>query len=271
MDNEEFIKANKEMWENRTEVHMKSEFYDVEGFLNGRETLDPLDIEEVGNVKGKTLLHLMCHFGLDTLSWARHGAVVTGVDISETAIDAARKLAKQTSLSGKFVQSNVYDLPKNLKGKFDIVFMSEGVLVWLPDMDGLFWIISQFLKPGGVLYLRDFHPFFYVFDDESEEKTPKVRYPYFQGKKPMKFEFDSSYASGDKKIKPMPQYEWNHPVSRIINATVKSGLRIQFFNEFPFIKFRYLTMLKETDNGRWILPGRENLLPMMFSLKAVKE
>jgi SAM-dependent methyltransferase len=270
MDNDEFIKANKELWENRTEAHLKSEHYDVSGFLKGRETLDPIDIREVGNVESKTLLHLMCHFGLDTLSWARHGADVTGVDISESAIAAAKELAKKANLDAEFIQSNVYNLPDNLKGQFDIVFMSEGVLVWLPDMEGLFQIVSHFLKPGGFLYLRDFHPFFYIFDDESDEKDPQVRYPYFRGNAPMKFEFDSSYASGDHELKKMPQYEWNHPVSSIINGVVKAGLTIQFFNEFPFIKFPYLKILKKTEHGRWIFPDSENSLPMMFSLKAVK-
>ena len=270
MSHDKFIKANKELWENRTEAHLKSEFYDVPGFLKGRETLDPIDIEEVGDVRGKSLLHLMCHLGLDTLSWARHGADVTGVDISESAIAAARKLALETNLDAEFIQSNVYDLPENLERQFDIIFMTEGVLVWLPDMEGLFLIVSHFLKPGGFLYLRDFHPFFYVFDDESDEQNPQVRYPYFRGAEPMRFEYDTSYASGEHELNPMPQYEWTHPVSSIINGAVKAGLSIQFFNEFPFIKFPYLKTLKKSKNGRWILPERENLLPMMFSLKATK-
>ncbi|MGY5877374.1 MAG: class I SAM-dependent methyltransferase, partial [Candidatus Thorarchaeota archaeon] len=192
---DDFIKANKELWEERTLAHEKSEFYNVEGFLRGNQTLDPIELEEIGDVKGKSLLHLMCHFGLDTLSWARLGANVTGVDIAKNAIELANKLSKQIGMDTRFIQSNVYELPAKLDEQFDIVFMSGGVINWLPDMEGLLQIAARYVKPGGFYYLRDFHPFFWVFDDEIEEPILKVRYPYFQGKEPLHFESDMSYAS----------------------------------------------------------------------------
>ncbi len=267
---EEFIKANKELWEERTLAHEKSEFYDIEGFLRGNQTLDPIELEEIGDVKGKSLLHLMCHFGLDTLSWGRLGADVTGVDIAENAIELARKLSKQIGMNARFIQSNVYKLPEKLDEQFDIVFMSGGVINWLPDMERLLQVAARYVKPGGFYYLREFHPFFWVFDDEIEQPILKVMYPYFQGKDPLHFESDTSYAS-DKKMKKLNQYEWGHTVSTILNSAVKAGLRIEFFNEFPFTSYKALMFLEEKGPLRWELPEGFVSLPMMFSLKAIKE
>src|SRR5579864_4514537 len=158
-----YCEANRQMWNAWTPYHVESGFYDVEGFKRGqrrdRAGNDALEIEAVGDVVGKSLLHLQCHFGLDTLSWARRGATVTGVDFSEEAIRAARALAADVGVPAAFIQSDIYELPGRLRGEFDIVFTSHGVLGWLPDLDRWAGVVAHFLRPGGRFCLIEGHPF----------------------------------------------------------------------------------------------------------------
>ena len=164
---DEQLQVNRTNWDERTPVHAASESYDVEGFKAGRITLHDVERGEMGDVSGKTLLHLQCHFGLDTMSWARLGAKATGVDFSDAAIDLARSLNSELDLDVRFIRSNVYDLPDVLDEQFDIVFTSVGVLCWLPDLDKWASVVSHHLKPGGMFYILDGHPLMNVFE-ESE-------------------------------------------------------------------------------------------------------
>jgi SAM-dependent methyltransferase len=267
---DEYMKVNEELWDKLAKIHYKSKFYDVEGFLRGNQTLDAIELEELPDLSGKKLLHLMCHFGLDTLSLARLGADVTGVDFASEAIQLARELAKTTKIDARFVCSNVYDLPKTLVEKFDIVFTSGGVIMWLPDLEKWAGIINQFLKPGGVFYIREFHPFAYVFENDDSVTDLQVKYPYFHGREPLKFEDEGSYASEAAEIGRVPSFEWNHPISRIINVLIDAGLTINFFHEFPVTTYKALPFMIEKERGRWILPSDEDKIPLMFSLKATK-
>jgi len=267
---DEYLKANRELWNKLAKIHHKSEFYDVEGFLKGNQSLDPIEIEELSDLSGKKLLHLMCHFGMDTLSLARLGADTTGVDFSSEAIELAKELCVSAKIEARFVCSNVYDLPKNLDGKFDIVFTSGGVLIWLPDLKKWARIIAHFLKPGGFFYIREFHPFGYVFDDDEDVTELRVKYPYFQGKEPLMFEDEGTYADKDAKTGKIPSYEWNHRISEIINVLIDAGLTINFFNEFPITTYKALPFMIEKERGRWVLPENEDKVPLMFSLKATR-
>ncbi len=262
--------SNRELWDKLAKAHYKSEFYDVEGFLKGNQTLDPIEIEELPNLTRKKVLHLMCHFGLDTLSLARLGANATGVDFSSQAIELARELSEIAKIDATFVCSNIYELPEKLDGPFDIVFTSGGVLVWLPDLEKWARIISDFLKPEGIFYIRDFHPFASIFDDEDSATDLQVKYPYFQDREPLKFEFEGSYASGDPSIGINPSYEWNHPISEIFNVLIDAGLTIEFFHEFPITRFKAFPFMVEKGLGSWVLPENKDLIPLMFSLKATK-
>jgi len=271
---DEFFKANKEMWEAYVDIHETSEFYDLKGFLEGKQTLNPIETEEIGDVKGKSLLHLQCHFGLDTLSWARLGASVTGVDFSEKAITLANRISKDTGIEGRFIQANIYDIPKVLSedDQFDIVFTSGGAIVWLPDLEEWAKIIARYLKPGGFFYIREGHPFAYVFDDEPDEPVLKVRYPYFQGKKPLRFQTDASYASAKgEKMEEKTAYEWNHSLSKIINALIGVGLRIEYLHEFPYAAWKALPFMIEEAHEKWVLPEFKDSIPLSFSIKASKE
>ncbi|MHA2385112.1 MAG: class I SAM-dependent methyltransferase [Candidatus Thorarchaeota archaeon] len=267
---DDFIKANKDMWDDRVDVHKKSKFYDVEGFLKGKQTLDPVELDEVGDVSDKSLLHLMCHFGIDTLSWSRLGARTTGVDFSEKAVKLAGDLSKQIGVDAKFIASDIYKLPEVLDDEFDIVFTSGGVLTWLPDLNEWAQIVAKYVKRGGFFYIREFHPFPYIFDDDEGVEDFRLRYPYFTPVEPLEFEANSSYAEPDTKLKAKVMYEWNHSISTLLNSLIDAGLRIDFFNEFPFTTWKALPFLQEREDGRWVLPSHQESMPLMYSLRATK-
>lgn len=266
---DEFMKSNREHWNEMASINVKSEFYDVEGFKQGKLSLLPIEREELGDVAGKSLLHLLCHFGLDTLSWARLGANVTGVDFSDKAIDLARSLSRETGLQSNFICADIYNLPKVLDETFDIVFASYGVLCWLPDIEEWARIVSRFLKPGGTFYIVELHPFINVFDNQRGISELNVYYSYFHSAAPDKWESDGSYADREA-ILSHPSYEWIYSIGDIINAILSAGLKIEFLHEFPYCCYDHFRFMEKRADGMWQLPGKETI-PLTFSLKAIKE
>lgn len=264
---DKYVKGNQELWNESTPIHAQSEFYDVEGFKKGKCTLKSIELEELGDVSGKSLLHLQCHFGMDTLSWARLGAKVTGVDFSDKSIELARSLSKELDIKADFICSDIHDLPKNLDGKFDIVYTSAGVLCWLPDLKKWGKIIAHFLKPGGFFYILEQHPFSYVFDDSRDITELKVRYSYFHSPEPMKWEPGGDYADPDVVVNHY-HYEWTHSLGDVVNALIGAGLRIEFLHEFPVVFFKWFHFMERDDEGWWRTKG--NKIPLIFTLKATK-
>jgi SAM-dependent methyltransferase len=177
VDVDKYLASNRSLWEEWTPIHARSEFYNVEGWKANRGRMWSFIAEEVGDASGRDLLHLQCHFGLDTLTWAWRGARVTGVDFSERSIALARSLAAETGLAATFVCADVLRLPATLRGDFDIVFTTFGVLRWLPDLYRWAEVIAHFLRPGGFVYVADMHPFALVLDDEEGTTDPRLRYP----------------------------------------------------------------------------------------------
>jgi SAM-dependent methyltransferase len=266
----DYTQANRRLWNEWTKIHEKSQFYDIEGFKAGKNSLKSIEIEELGNVEGLSLLHLQCHFGQDTLSWARLGAQVTGVDFSDEAIHLARRLADELKLPARFIYCDIYDLPDMLDEQFDIVFTSYGVLAWLSDLNRWAGIIARFLKPGGYFYIIEIHPYSNTLDDWETEPKLGIRYPYFQPDEPMVFEAETSYADPDARhTEPIPCYEWNYSLEAVLNALIGVGLRIEFFHEFPMTVFQQLSFM-ELRNGWWRLPEGMPELPLLFSIKATK-
>ena len=151
-----YFEQNKDSWNKRTAVHKESAFYDLDSFKKGKSALNKIELEELGDVTGKSLLHLQCHFGMDTMSWARAGADCVGVDLSDEAINLAKEINSELNLHTGFICCNVYDLKQHLDKKFDIVFTSYGTIGWLPDLDKWAEIVAHFLKPGGIFYIADF-------------------------------------------------------------------------------------------------------------------
>lgn len=265
----EFLKSNRDLWNAWTRVHVKSKFYDVDAFKRGENRLDNVVREGVGDVHGKSLLHLQCHFGLDTLSWARLGARVTGADFSEEAIAQARMLANETGIDAHFVCANIYDLPNVLNGQFDIVFTSHGVLSWLPDLPAWGRIIAHFLKPGGLFYICEGHPTAYIFDDEDPDDL-RVRYPYFHSSEPGKYESHGSYADKNADVHGI-EYYWTFSMSDVINALVQAGLQITELREYDFVSWQMFPFMTQSADGWWRLPEKFPRLPLMFSLKAQRK
>jgi ubiquinone/menaquinone biosynthesis C-methylase UbiE len=264
---EEYYDANKRRWNELVGIHAKSKEYDLKNFIAGKNSLHRTELEILGDVKGKSLLHLQCHFGLDTISWARLGAKATGVDFSETAIELAIEIAKKVRIETEFVCSNLYDLPKVHEKKYDIIFTSYGVLCWLQDIDEWGRIIHHFLKPGGVFLLVESHPFMWIFDDESKEL--KQRYSYWHSDEPMSWEEDGTYADENAKVENKKSFEWQHSVSDILNALIKSGLTIDEIGEYPELVWSHVPSSIRIDEEYFRIPG--DPLPQTWSVLASKK
>jgi SAM-dependent methyltransferase len=259
--------GNRAHWDELAAVHADS--YDYRKLIEGGHVLDRIQISEVGDVSNRSLLHLQCHIGTDTLSWARLGAEVTGVDISPASLKVAEKLAKDAGLKARFIESSVFDLPDKLDGSFDIVYTSIGVLCWLSDLNAWAKIIRKYLKLDGFLYLMESHPFIHVFDDESEGLT--VRYSYFHNEAPCEWPADYPDYSDPDYIVKSPSWEWQWPMSDILNALIDNGLRIDFLHEHREIPWKALPSMIECGEGFWKLPEGMDSLPLVFSLRASPE
>jgi SAM-dependent methyltransferase len=259
-----YLKSNQEMWDRLASIHAESQFYNVKGFKKGQTSLTFVEREELGDVSGKSLLHLQCHFGLDTMSWARLGARVTGADYSETAIGLARSLSEELAIEARFIHSSIYDLPHALHKKFDIIFTSYGVLCWLPDLTEWGQVIHHFLKDNGTFYIVEYHPIRGMFDDDGN-----INEPYFHKDEPLKYEGSGSYAEPTGNFKHV-SYEWVHSLSDVVNALVAAGLRIEFLHEFPFSISGDCPFLVKAKDGLWYHKNKEIRIPLMFSIKAKK-
>ena len=262
---ENYIEINKASWNNRTDAHLKSEFYDLKGFLKGKTSLNDIELNLLGDVKGKTILHLQCHFGQDTISLSRLGAEVTGVDLSNKAIESAKQIAKDTQSNATFICCDIYDLPNHLEQQFDIVYTSYGTIGWLPDLDKWAKIISKFLKPKGQFVFVEFHPVVWIFDDNFE----KIAYNYFNSGAIIETE-SGTYA--DKTADITQEYVvWNHSLSEVVNSLIKNGLQIKALEEFDYSPYNCFNKTIEFEPGKYRIEHLENKIPMVYSLLAQKE
>lgn len=263
-----WLAANNAMWDARVPVHVASAWYNVDHFRSGALVLDDLERAGVGDVDGKSLLHLQCHFGLGTLSWARLGARATGVDFSGAAIAQARELATQLRLPARFVQSEVSTC--RLREQFDICFTSWGVLMWLPDLKAWAHTIAAHLRPGGRFFLAEGHPHLFIWDDERDGAGYLPRNPYFQHRRPVTDSEASTYVDTALRLG-LPQHRWNHPLSEVVTSLATAGLRIAQLSEHPRLPWKPLAwMVEDRDRPGWWRIN-DDPFPLSFTITAVKE
>lgn len=262
-----YFDVNRDTWNKKVSIHAASEFYDVDAFLKGKSSLNAYELNEIGDVKGKSLLHLQCHFGQDTLSLTRMGAKCTGIDLSNEGIEKAKYLNKKLRLNATFIESNLYDVPKNVAGKFDIVFASYGVVGWLPDLKTWGEIIANKLKKGGFFYLIEFHPIVWMFT--YLESPPKLVYPY-KTNEVIYEEYKGTYTNKDADII-SKEYGWNHGLGEVVSALTNAGLHIEFLHEFEKSPYNSFPEMDKTEDGMYVLKENQRLFPLLYSIKATKK
>lgn len=258
---ENYLEINKNSWNAKVDPHLKSDFYFVDEFLQGRNSLNSIELELLGDVKGKTLLHLQCHFGQDSISLSKMGAEVTGVDLSDKALEAANDLAQQCGTDTKFICSDIYSLPDVLDQKFDLVFTSYGTIGWLPDLDKWAGVVSHFLKPGGKFVMAEFHPVVWMFDDDFS----KVGYNYFN-EKPLVETYEGTYA--DRTADIVQEYVmWNHSLAEVMQNLINHQIELEIFQEFDWSPYPCFKHLDEFEKGKWRISHIGNKIPMVYSLR----
>jgi len=259
-----YLKINQKAWNDKTLVHLTSDFYDQPSFLEGKNSLKKPELDVLGDVRGKRILHLQCHFGQDTLSLARMGAIVTGLDFSNVAIENAIKINDQLGLNASFICSDVYSLPDDLIGQFDIVFTSYGTIGWLPELKSWAETIKKALAPGGKFIMVDFHPFIWTFDNEVQ----KIEYDYFNSE-PIIEEIEGTYADRNAPIKTQT-ISWNHGIGEILNTLIQAGISIQEFSEMDYSPFNCFANMKKIDEDKFIFAHIPQAIPMIYRIVGVK-
>ncbi len=265
-----FRSANRDYWDREAALNLAS--WDVEGFLNDPDRLTMMvaaDREAIGDVTGKRLLHLQCHFGLDTLAWARLGAVVTGVDFAPGAIAAARDLASRARLPARFVETELYAAPEVISERFEVVYTGGGALCWLPDIRAWAAAVGRLLAPGGVFYIREAHPVLWSLDDERADRQLVIGLPYFETGSPKRW--DGAPAWDQTRAAPATtHYVWQHGVGEVVTALIEAGLTIQSLHEHRTCLWQALPFMVEDEAGWWRLPEAPERLPLMYSIRALK-
>ncbi len=266
--------ANLANWDERVAIHFDSPMYreHLDDLRAGGHCLSATHVELVGDVVGKRLIHLQCHMGMETLSWARLGAEAVGVDFAPSAIEVGRRLADELALPAEFVCCNVYDTPEHVAGKFDVVFVSVGALCWLPDVRRWARLVAGLLKPAGLLYVNESHPFGDIFDDADDGRGLAIKYPYFADGKPLRFDEPGTYADRDAKTEHNTTYDWAHPISEVINSVIAAGLTLERFDEIAECVWPRFKLMKQVTPNLFELPEPMNrAIPHMYTLVARKK
>ncbi|MBD0404834.1 bifunctional 2-polyprenyl-6-hydroxyphenol methylase/3-demethylubiquinol 3-O-methyltransferase UbiG [Flammeovirga sp. EKP202] len=259
------FEANKKQWNARVEGHVASKMYDVEGFMKGETSLKKVELAGIGDLTGKRILHLQCHFGLDTLSLARLGAETVGLDISDTAIDKANEIRDELGLNASFVCSNLYDIRDHLstEEKFDMVFVSYGAVCWLPDLKEWGNIIDDYLKEGGEFYMVEMHPYIYTLNWD----TFKPEYNYFN-KEVYEEMVETSY-DGETPLN-LPEYFWIHSLQEMMAPFLSKGYQLKTFQEHNYQTYDCFDDMIEKEEGEFVFRKLGVDIPYMIELKFKK-
>jgi SAM-dependent methyltransferase len=266
---------NRANWDERVPIHLGPRGYDLASVLNGTAQLNAIEEAELGPVAGLRILHLQCHFGLDTLILVQRGATAVGLDFSAPAIAAARDLTNQLGVADRvsFVQADLYDAMIAIPdpASFDAVFVTWGALPWLPDVAGWARIVAHFLKPGGWLYLAEGHPAALVLDDETyatPDGNPGFFVPYFH-KEPLLLDDAIDYMDRTARLTNAATCQWIHPIGHVVTSLIEAGLRLDWLHEHPTVTWRMFQCLVEDAAGLYHWPDQP-WLPLAYSLHATK-
>jgi len=265
----EWAEVNRRMWDERVPIHVRSDFYDVEGFRAGQPQVQPFEVDELGALGGCRLLHLQCHFGLDTLDLVRMHPTLSavGLDFSEPALETARQLAAELELGDRvrFVQADVRDAVATVgSGEFDVIYTGKGALCWLPDLNEWAAQCATLLRPGGWLYVCEFHPVGSCLDEDQ----PTVKYDYFDTEA-IEDQTVGTYADLAAQTVHNVSYEWQHSLAQVFEGILGAGFEMRFFHEWDHTLFQLTRWLIKGRDGRYRWPGAGRL-PLMYSLKAQK-
>lgn len=260
----DYLNLNKQLWNKRTEIHFNSDFYNVNEFLKGKNSLNPIELELLGDITDKKILHLQCHFGLDTISLSRLGAKATGVDFSDKAIEKARLLTKNTGTDTRFIECDIYNLPNVLCEQFDLVFTSYGTIGWLPNMSQWAQLVHHFLKPGGRFVMVEFHPVLWMFSNDFKH----IEFNYMDPN-PIVEELQGTYTDQNASIK-STSVCWNHGLGTVLDSLINTGLVITSFNEYNFSPYNCFENTVAVEKGKYQIKGLENKLPMLYAITATK-
>lgn len=270
---DKYLTANKKRWNQAAEYNFST--WDVQGFVDDSGRLSRIveaDRRYLGDVTGKNLVHLQCHFGMDTLSWARLGAECIGIDNSDRAIQLARDLNQRASLNARFVEADVHEASEAVSARqFDIVYTSGGVLNWLPKVAPWARVVAKLLKPGGLFYMREAHPVLWSLEDERLDQQLEVTRSYFETLEPKRWDDGGASWEEPTHVESKTEYIWSHGLGEIITSLIDSGLTIQLVEEHQTLLWQALPFMKQDSEGWWVLPEGKDRIPLMYSIVANKE
>jgi SAM-dependent methyltransferase len=261
----DYVSLNRAAWNHKTPEHIQSGFYNMDAFMKGANSLNHIELELLGDLSGKSVMHLQCHFGQDTISLTRMGADATGVDFSEVAIDHARRFAAECGSKARFICCELYELPQHQVPPCDSVFSSYGTIGWLPDLYRWAAVVAHCLKPGGSFVLAEFHPVVWMYDDDFD----RVAYPYFN-RGPIVETPQGTYANPNAPLHDT-QVMWNHSIADVLTALVSHNLELTAFREYHYSPYNCFRHTVEQEPGRYTIAHLGNRIPMVYALRAIKK
>lgn len=269
----DYVADNRESWDERAPAHAASPDYRVAQFLNDPEFLSPVvrfDLPRLGDVSGLRGVHLQCHIGTDTVSLARLGATMSGLDFSPASIDEARRLATAAGADIEFVVADVDDAVSILgSNSFDLVYTGIGALCWLPDIDRWAEVVRSLLAPGGRLFLREGHPMLWAIDETRPDGLLVADYPYFQTDSPLTYTDGGTYVTTDVEFTRNVSHTWNHGLGEIVTALLSRGFVIDALEEHRSVPWEALPgRMVQGPDGEWELAERHERLPLTYTLQA---
>lgn len=270
------LRANRRMWDEMAAIHAGGSASYPVARLKARQRRERWRrhmLDDLGPVRGKSVLHLQCHIGMRTLWWASRGARATGVDFSPRAIREARALSEASGIPARFIEANVYDLPRLLRERFDLVTTDGGVINWMPDLPRWARVISRLLKPRGFFHLQEIHPFVNAISLDRRTGMPRLTGSYLSRGAVVDESGGGTYANPRARMAPARSYEWEHSIADVVTALRGAGLAIDWLREYPVLGFDLgyatgRTFGRWDRDGWWHLKGWEGKLPMTFTIKA---